>query len=88
MFKYAQLNNENVVIGISQLGGEVVADNMILINDLVVEQGSTYNPATDEFTPPEPQPIPEATTSAEEIARANLLEMQYQTVLIEMLAGV
>lgn len=75
MFNYAQLNQDNVVIGISQLSGEVDADNMILINDLDVKLGSTYDRVTSEFTAPvisEPTPIEPLPT---------LEEMQAQTLL-------
>ena len=81
MFKYAQLSSENVIIGISQLSGEVIADNMILINSLEVKLGSTYNPATGEFTPPDPQPEPEPLPTIEEEI---LVETRYQTMLLEM----
>ena len=60
MFVYAQLNHDNVVIGISQLSGEVDADNMILINDIEIDMGSTYSRETGVFTAPiipEPTPI-------------------------------
>lgn len=33
MFKYAQLNGNNVVVGISQLSGEVNLSNMIYLSD-------------------------------------------------------
>lgn len=79
--KYAQLNDENVVIGISQLSGEVVADNMILINDNDVELGSTYNRTTGEFITLEPQPEPKPTPTIEEQI---LAENQYQTMLLEL----
>lgn len=85
MFKHAQLDDENIVIGISYLSGEVVADNMILINDLEVELGSTYNRTTGEFTPPEPQPEIEPKASIEEIAEETLLETKYQTFILEMM---
>lgn len=85
--RYAELNKENIVNAISDLHSEENADNMIFINDLDVAMGSTYNQKTGEFTPPEPQPIPEPSVPIEEIIEANLLETQYQTLLIEMLAG-
>ncbi|TKI53551.1 hypothetical protein FC756_23275 [Lysinibacillus mangiferihumi] len=75
MFIYAQLNNEDIVVGISQLSGKVDNDNMILINDLKVVMGSTYNRQTGEFTPPvisEPTPNEPQPT---------LEEMQAQTLL-------
>lgn len=79
MFKYAQLNDENIVFAISDLAGEVSASNMILIADLDVELGSTYNRTTGEFTSPEPQPEPTPT-----IEEKILAENQYQTMLLEL----
>lgn len=84
MVKYAQLNDEYVVIGISQLSGAVIADNMILIDDLDVGLGSTYNRETGEFSPPEPHPNPEPKATIEEVAEETLLETKYQTFLLEM----
>lgn len=79
MFKYAQLDDENRVIGISYLKGEVVADNMILINDLEVMMWSTYDRSTGEFTPPTQQP-----TETPSIEEQILAETQYQTALLEV----
>lgn len=81
MFKYAQLNEENIVVGISDLSGEVIADNVILINGLEVEVGSTYNHETGEFTPPEPQSDMVAPLSMLEEMQ---IEQLYQTALLEM----
>lgn len=81
MFKYAQLNNENIVVGISYLSGEVLDENMILTGEIDVELGSTYNRETGGFTPPEPQPIPEPMPTTEEQI---LAENQYQTMLLEL----
>lgn len=81
MFKYAELNNENIVIAISRLSGEIIADNMILISDLEVELDSSYNRDTGEFTAPEPQPEPTPIPTIEEKI---LAENQYQTMLLEL----
>lgn len=83
--RYAELNSENVVIAISDLHSKEKADNLILINDLEVELGSTFNRTTGEFTPPEPQPTPEPKTKVEEITEETLLETKYQTFLLEMM---
>lgn len=85
MIKYAQLNDENTVVGISQLKSEIVDDNMILINNLDVELGSSYNRKTGEFTPPEPQPETEEKATVEQITEETLLETKYQTFLLEMM---
>lgn len=73
MFKYAQLNNSKIVEGISYLKGEVIAENMILINDAEVVLGSTYDSITQTFTPPLPQ--------SEQKVQPTLEEMQAQTLI-------
>ncbi|MEK5331571.1 hypothetical protein [Lysinibacillus sp. FSL W8-0992] len=75
MFRYAQLDATNVVVGISQLSGEVAANNMIFIADKEVALGSLYNRETGEFTAPIiPEPIPVE-------PQPTLEEMQVQTLL-------
>lgn len=93
MFKYAQLNVGNVVEAISYLKDEVDANDMILINELEVKLGSTYNRTTGEFTPPEPQPEPEPTPTIEqrleviEMTSAHTqLQVDYVAFLTEILA--
>lgn len=81
MFNYVQLNDKDIVIGISHLKGEVHADNMILINDLEVVIGSIYDRSTGEFKLPLPQPEPMETPTIEEQI---LAETQYQTALLEV----
>lgn len=85
MFIYAQLSEKNIVISISHLSGEVIAENMILINDLDVQLGSTYNRTTDEFAMPESQPEPELKATIEGVAEETLLETKYQTFLLDMM---
>ncbi|MCQ4935044.1 hypothetical protein [Anaerotignum propionicum] len=44
MFNYAQLNEENICIGISQLSGEVNVPNMILLDSYDISLlGKKYN---------------------------------------------
>ncbi|AMJ40466.1 hypothetical protein [Anaerotignum propionicum] len=43
MFQYAQLNQEKICVGISQLSGKVDAENMILINEDAEVLGMQYN---------------------------------------------
>lgn len=81
MFEYAQLDAGNVVVGISQLSGEVAANNMIFIADKEVALGSSYNRETGEFTAPTiPEPVEPQPTIEEKI----LAENQYQTMLLEL----
>lgn len=51
MIIYAQLNNDNMVVGISHLSGEVNLHNMIDITDLENKPklGDSYNPVTNTF---------------------------------------
>ncbi|MFJ7841571.1 hypothetical protein ACIQXG_19245 [Lysinibacillus sphaericus] len=76
MFNYAELDHDNVVVGISQLSGEIDSDKMILINDLKVAIGSVYNRETSEFTAPEPQTI-EPQPTIEEMQAQTLLNTEY-----------
>ena len=51
---YAQINEVNKVIGISILSGEVIKDNLILIEEYNTKLlGKIYNLETEEFEPPE-----------------------------------
>ncbi|MFJ3389958.1 MULTISPECIES: hypothetical protein [unclassified Lysinibacillus] len=83
MHTYAQLNENNVVIGVSQLSSKDDRNDMVLINDLEVKLGSIYNSGTGEFTAPiipEPNPI-EPQPSLEEMQAQTLLNTE---VLIAM----
>ena len=76
MYIYAQLNDENIVMAVSQLSGEVDAPNMIQIDSFDHNLlGKRYNAKTGEFEevlqqPPEPE-SPEPTE--QEIVNAELL---------------
>lgn len=48
MFRYAHINNENVVIGVYFLSGAVVRPDYILSN--TAEIGKSYNKTTGEFS--------------------------------------
>lgn len=56
MYRYAQINANKTVIGISELSGEVIAENMILIND---RPGVTFGWRfiDGEWLEPEPEPV-------------------------------
>ncbi len=86
MFKYAQLDSNNVVKGISLLSGEIVAEDMILINDMDVVLESIYNTETGEFTAPvipDPTPI-EAPPTVEEMQAQTLINTEYLIAMNEM----
>ncbi|SPT98807.1 Uncharacterised protein [Lysinibacillus capsici] len=86
MFKYAQLDSNNVVKGISLLSGEIVAEDMILINDMDVVLESIYNTETGEFTAPViPDPTPvEPTPTVEEMQAQTLINTEYLIAMNEM----
>ncbi|MCS1392964.1 hypothetical protein NXZ77_15410 [Lysinibacillus boronitolerans] len=86
MFKYAQLDSNNVVKGISLLSGEIVAEDMILINDMDVVLYSIYNPETGEFKAPViPDPTPvEPTPTVEEMQAQTLINTEYLIAMNEM----
>lgn len=94
MFSYAQLNEKNIVVGISELTREVIADNMIKINGLEVELGSTYEKTTNTFVPPVQLPVrPQETLEGkvtlleEKIEQFNLINTDISlTVYEEILA--
>ncbi|MFJ8091099.1 hypothetical protein ACIQ7N_23390 [Lysinibacillus sp. NPDC095746] len=73
MYAYAQLNENNTVIGVSQLSAKDDRSDMVLINGLEVRLGSIYN--SGEFIPPS---IPEPTPIEQQ---PSLEEMQAQTLL-------
>jgi hypothetical protein len=50
MYNYAQLNGEGICYAVSMLSGEVVADNMIAIDEYDESLlGKRYNRETGEF---------------------------------------
>lgn len=59
MFCYAQINENNICVGISNLSGEVIADNMIRIDTMDTSLlGKKYNSGsweTVETTEPQPE---------------------------------
>lgn len=86
---YAQLNENNICIGISQLSGEVTADNMIEIetasNDFLWRK---YNNGvwSDEKFEPIPEPTTPEPTNAEIQANQLVIMEVLATIYEEMLA--
>lgn len=84
---YAQINEENICVGISQLSGEVIADDMIQIDSYdtsllrkIWQNGEWIeNPNPS----PEPEPAPEPTTT-DELKELMLDLMEGQVTLFEM----
>lgn len=88
MYLYAELNEENIVIGISQLTGEITYNHFIDITNFeeIPTLGSAYVSSSNTFLPSTIEES-ERKPTLEEIAETTLIETQYQTVLIEMIAG-
>lgn len=79
MFYYAQIDENNICIGVSQLSGKVNAPNMILLESQDASLlGKKYNSGTWEDVPaPEP---PEPTPTDQEILQAEMLLNQQQII--------
>lgn len=62
IYYYAQLDSKNIAIGVSQLSGPVIKNNMIAITEDQINDGSVINHMYDSATgawiyvPPEPIP--------------------------------
>lgn len=96
LFAYAQLSQENIVISISELSGEVEEPNLILLTEYDVSLlGATYDSETGEFTPappiepapPLPDPNAERMTQLEQDNAVLLMQVAELTVQNEQQAG-
>lgn len=74
---YAQLNEESICIGISQLSGKIENEKMIEIESYDTSLlGKRYVNGVWEEVPKEPLPEPEPTLSQEELQAEILLNQQ------------
>lgn len=78
MYKYAQIDSNNICLAVSYLSGEVIADNMIRLLEADEPLGKKYNNGTWEELPP--QPAPEAEPTENEIIQAEMLLNQAQII--------
>ena len=79
MFRYAQLNDDGRVVGLSNLSGEIDYPDMILLGeDSDVEFGDIYDPNKNTFIRPEPEPEEERekVLSLEDLYKGQLDVMQ------------
>jgi len=78
MFYYAQLDENNICIGVSQLSGEVSETNMILLERYDMSLiGKKYNNGTWEDMPtPEPKPTAQDEINAEILKMLNDLQLK------------
>lgn len=75
---YAQLDENSICIGVSQLSGEVNAPNMILLESYDASLlGKKYNNGTWEDVPqPEPEPTSQDAINAEILKMLNDLQLK------------
>jgi hypothetical protein len=88
MLNYAQLDENNICIGVSQLTGKVTLDNMILIAECNASLlGMTYNSGVWEEAPepdPKPQPQEPQLTEGEQTQLEIALNIEYLICLAEL----
>ena len=89
MYIYAQLNAEDIVVGISQLSGELLADDMILINNMDIDSGYLYDRVSGTFTEPvDSEPDLPVETMEEKIARLESTTELNSLITIDAVLGV
>lgn len=81
MFYYAQLNENNICIGVSQLSGEVINDSLIRIDNADSSLlGKKYNNGLWEDVPtPDP---PEPTPTNQDVANATIISKINELTLL------
>ena len=91
MYKYVQLDSNNIVTGISYLSDNVEYPHMILLEEEVeIQLGSTYNLQTGEFIAPVisvPTPI-DTQPTLEEMQAQTLLNTELLLIYKELETGV
>ena len=86
MFKYAQIDSNNICFAVSYLSGEVIADDMIMLNEEDEPLGKKYNNGTWEELPPQPAPEPEP--SQLDRIEANTQSLMSSNSALDVLLGV
>lgn len=78
MFYYAQIDENNICIGVSQLSGEINAPNMILLESYDASLlGKKYNNRAWEDVPqPDPTPTAQDEINAEILKMLNDLQLK------------
>lgn len=56
MYKYAQIDSNNICFAVSYLSGEIITDDMIRISETDEPLGKKYNNGIWEELPPQPEP--------------------------------
>ena len=86
MYKYAQIDSNNICFAVSYLSGEVIADDMIMLNEEDEPLGKKYNNGTWEELPPQPAPEPEP--SQLDRIEANTQSLMSSNSALDVLLGV
>lgn len=84
---YAQINDDNICDGVSQLSGIVDKPNMIELESYdmsVMGKMWTGSEWVENPNPPEPQPEPEPVTNEEIKAKMDQLEQQNVAIMMGM----
>ena len=98
MYIYAQLNQDNICVGLSQLSGEVKADNMVLLEDYDISiAGKKYEdeiwveiPVEPVIAEPTEQEIIQAELLLNQMAlmdQMNAIEVANAEILLNTLGG-
>ena len=90
MYRYAQLDEDKKVVGLSDLSGEIDYPDMILLGeDSDVEFGDIYDPNKNTFIRPEPEPEEEREKelTLEDLYKGQLDVMQALTDMYRMGSG-
>ncbi|MMZ48600.1 hypothetical protein D1872_102750 [compost metagenome] len=84
MYNYAQLDSNNLVVGVSQLSGKIDSPNMILLETYDTSLlGATYDEESGEFVPaPPPKPVPQVPSEIDILGK-QLAEKELQILQLQ-----
>ncbi|MDD3570234.1 MAG: flagellar basal-body rod protein [Lachnospiraceae bacterium] len=82
MFRYAQINEEGIVVSDSYLSGEVIAKNMIAIAEDFDLNNKKY--VDGKWVECTPEPIAQVLTEQEKTALETALNIEYLVCLADM----
>lgn len=88
MYKYAQIDSNNICFAVSYLSGEVIADDMIMLNEEDEPLGMKYKDGIWEEVPkPEPEPT-ELEKTQLDIIQENTEKLLVNESALDVLLGV
>ena len=84
MFHYAQIDENNICIGVSQLSGEVNLPSMVLLDNYDSSLlGRQYNDGVWEDVV-QPEPIPEPLSPTEQTILQTAINTEYMVAMMEI----